>query len=74
MDGAVLTRDNAHAVMLCGAPAIAPISTPTIVCVCAFPKWVRDLPSGGRRLMQRAEGYVATIVAGQPVCGLGQQN
>jgi N-acyl-D-aspartate/D-glutamate deacylase len=24
-----------------------------------------DLPSGGRRLVQRAEGYVATIVAGQ---------
>jgi N-acyl-D-aspartate/D-glutamate deacylase len=24
-----------------------------------------DLPAGGRRLVQRAEGYVATIVAGQ---------
>jgi N-acyl-D-aspartate/D-glutamate deacylase len=23
-----------------------------------------DLPAGGRRLLQRAEGYVATIVAG----------
>lgn len=26
-----------------------------------------DLPSGGRRLVQRAEGYVATIVSGVPV-------
>jgi N-acyl-D-aspartate/D-glutamate deacylase len=24
-----------------------------------------DLPSGGRRLVQRARGYVATIVAGE---------
>lgn len=24
-----------------------------------------DLPSGGRRLVQRADGYVATLVAGQ---------
>ncbi len=29
------------------------------------PELVRDLPAGGRRLVQRAEGYVATIVAGQ---------
>ena len=26
-----------------------------------------DLPAGGRRLMQYAEGYVATIVAGDPI-------
>ncbi|MEL6956534.1 MAG: amidohydrolase family protein, partial [Pseudomonadota bacterium] len=26
-----------------------------------------DLPSGGRRLMQRASGYVATIVAGETI-------
>jgi N-acyl-D-aspartate/D-glutamate deacylase len=24
-----------------------------------------DLPTGGRRLIQRAQGYVATIVAGE---------
>jgi N-acyl-D-aspartate/D-glutamate deacylase len=24
-----------------------------------------DLPAGGRRLIQRADGYVATIVAGE---------
>ena len=29
------------------------------------PQVVYDLPAGGRRLIQRAEGYVATIVAGQ---------
>ena len=28
------------------------------------PTIVNDLPAGGRRLMQRAEGYVATIVSG----------
>ena len=31
------------------------------------PEVVYDLPSGGRRLMQRAAGYSATIVAGQLV-------
>ena len=29
------------------------------------PEVVHDLPAGGRRLVQRAEGYVATIVSGQ---------
>ena len=29
------------------------------------PEVAYDLPSGGRRLIQRADGYVATIVAGQ---------
>ncbi|MFO1415268.1 MAG: amidohydrolase family protein [Burkholderiales bacterium] len=31
----------------------------------ARPRIVRDLPAGGRRLAQRAEGYVATVVAGE---------
>ncbi len=31
------------------------------------PRMVRDLPAGGKRLMQRAEGYMATIVAGEAV-------
>ena len=26
---------------------------------------VFDLPAGGRRLIQRADGYVATLVAGE---------
>jgi N-acyl-D-aspartate/D-glutamate deacylase len=29
------------------------------------PEVVHDLPAGGRRLLQRAEGYVATVVAGE---------
>ena len=29
------------------------------------PSVAYDLPTGGRRLVQRAEGYTATIVAGQ---------
>lgn len=31
------------------------------------PEMVFDLPAGGRRLIQRADGYVATLVAGQPI-------
>ncbi|NUO54691.1 MAG: amidohydrolase family protein [Polyangiaceae bacterium] len=31
------------------------------------PRLVRDLPAGGRRLLQDAEGYRATIVAGETV-------
>ena len=31
------------------------------------PEFVSDLPAGGRRLVQRADGYVATIVNGVPV-------
>jgi N-acyl-D-aspartate/D-glutamate deacylase len=29
------------------------------------PEMVHDLPAGGRRLVQRAEGYGATVVAGE---------
>ena len=35
------------------------------------PVVARDLPAGGRRLDQTAEGYVATIVAGQPIAENG---
>jgi N-acyl-D-aspartate/D-glutamate deacylase len=31
------------------------------------PRIVHDLPAGGRRLMQTARGYVATIVSGEVV-------
>jgi N-acyl-D-aspartate/D-glutamate deacylase len=31
------------------------------------PQLVRDLPAGGKRFLQRAEGYVGTWVAGEPV-------
>jgi N-acyl-D-aspartate/D-glutamate deacylase len=31
------------------------------------PELVADLPAGGKRLLQRAEGYRATLVAGRPI-------
>jgi N-acyl-D-aspartate/D-glutamate deacylase len=36
------------------------------------PRIVYDLPAGGKRLMQEAEGYVATVVAGEVVAEHGQ--
>jgi N-acyl-D-aspartate/D-glutamate deacylase len=36
------------------------------------PEMVFDLPAGGRRLVQRAEGYVATLVAGQVTVDHGE--
>ncbi len=36
------------------------------------PHLVRDLPAGGRRLLQEAEGYRATVVAGQVVRDAGR--
>jgi N-acyl-D-aspartate/D-glutamate deacylase len=32
-----------------------------------LPRLVRDLPAGGKRFVQKAEGYVATWVAGEVV-------
>ena len=31
------------------------------------PEIVHDLPAGGRRLVQRVDGYDATLVAGTPI-------
>ena len=36
------------------------------------PEVVNDLPAGGKRLVQRAEGYEATLVAGIPVFERGE--
>lgn len=36
------------------------------------PRIVHDLPAGGKRLMQRAQGYVATVVAGEVTFGGGE--
>ena len=36
------------------------------------PEQVRDLPAGGTRLIQRAEGYVSTLVAGQAILYNGE--
>jgi N-acyl-D-aspartate/D-glutamate deacylase len=68
-----LTRDNANAIGLRDRGVIAAGRKADINVIdyarlrlCA-PEVVYDLPAGGRRLMQRAEGYVATILSGQPV-------
>ncbi len=37
-----------------------------------LPQLVHDLPAGGKRFLQKAEGYVATWVAGEPVQRGGQ--
>ena len=31
-----------------------------------------DLPAGGKRLLQKASGYLATLVSGQPVFEHGE--
>jgi N-acyl-D-aspartate/D-glutamate deacylase len=68
-----LTRDNAHAIGLHDRGVLAPGYRADINVIdynglrLRTPEVVYDLPSGGRRLMQRAEGYVATIAGGQPV-------
>jgi len=36
------------------------------------PEIVHDLPAGGKRLVQRVEGYEATLVAGTPVFERGE--
>ncbi len=36
------------------------------------PEIAHDLPAGGKRLLQRADGYVATLVAGTPVFEHGE--
>lgn len=37
------------------------------------PEMIYDLPAGGRRLVQRVEGYDMTIVSGQPIMERGQE-
>lgn len=39
---------------------------------CRRPEIVADLPAGGRRFLQKADGYLATIVAGQVTYENGQ--
>jgi N-acyl-D-amino-acid deacylase len=38
----------------------------------AVPRLVDDLPAGGRRLEQRAEGFLATVVNGQTTIEAGE--
>ncbi len=37
------------------------------------PELRHDLPAGGKRLVQRVDGYTATIVAGQPIFERGEE-
>ena len=37
-----------------------------------MPEIVRDLPQGGRRMVQKSHGYVATLVSGIPVIEQGE--
>jgi N-acyl-D-aspartate/D-glutamate deacylase len=39
---------------------------------CDAPYMAYDLPAGGKRLLQKARGYVATLVAGQPIYENGE--
>ena len=68
-----LTRDNARALGLNDRGVIAPgmkadlnVIDGTRLSLHA-PHVVYDLPAGGRRLMQRADGYVATVLSGEIV-------
>ena len=36
------------------------------------PQMVFDLPTGGKRLIQRARGYRQTLVAGETICESGE--
>ena len=65
------TRDTAEAVGLFDRGLVAPGYRADLNVIdydrlsLSAPEVVYDLPAGGRRLDQRARGYVATIVAGQ---------
>jgi N-acyl-D-aspartate/D-glutamate deacylase len=68
-----LSRDTARAVGLADRGVIAPgykadvnVIDPARLHLHA-PEVARDLPNGGRRLVQRAEGYSATVVSGRVV-------
>ena len=68
-----LTRDNARAIGLNDRGTIAPGGKADIHVIdydrlrLRRPEVIYDLPGGGRRLMQRSDGYLATIVSGVPV-------
>lgn len=69
----LLSRDTAHAVGLLDRGVIAPGGKADLNVIdldrlrLHAPEVAHDLPTGGRRLVQRAEGYAATIVSGAVV-------
>jgi N-acyl-D-aspartate/D-glutamate deacylase len=68
-----LTSDNANALGLRDRGVVAPGRKADLNVIdydrlrLCPPQVVYDLPAGGRRLMQRAEGFAHTILSGQPV-------
>jgi N-acyl-D-aspartate/D-glutamate deacylase len=68
-----LTRDNALALGLADRGLVAPGCKADLNVIdydrltLRAPEVVYDLPSGGRRIIQRTDGFTATLVAGQPI-------
>ena len=69
----MMTRRNARYLGLADRGTLAPgqradfnVIDPATLSV-GLPKLVRDLPAGGRRFLQKGDGYVGTWVAGQRV-------
>jgi N-acyl-D-aspartate/D-glutamate deacylase len=68
-----LTRDNASTIGLNDRGLLKPGLKADINVIdydrlrLRAPEVVYDLPSGGRRLIQKTDGYVATLVSGRPV-------
>jgi len=73
-----LTRDNAAAIGLNDRGLLKPGFKADINVIdydrlqLQAPRVVYDLPSGARRLIQKTDGYVATIVSGRPVYREGE--
>jgi N-acyl-D-aspartate/D-glutamate deacylase len=73
----MLTRRNARHLGLGDRGVIAPGLRADLNLIdparlaCGTPRLVRDLPAGGKRLLQVAEGYIATWVAGAAVAREG---
>ncbi len=74
----MLTRRNARYLGLADRGVIAPGMRADINVIdprrlgVGVPKLVRDLPAGGRRFLQKAQGYVGTWVNGQAVAREGE--
>ncbi|HEY8288394.1 MAG TPA: amidohydrolase family protein, partial [Acetobacteraceae bacterium] len=73
-----VTSDSANAIGLSDRGVVAPGYKADLNVIdydrlsLRVPEVVYDLPSGGRRLIQRADGYEATIVSGVPVYRNGE--
>ena len=73
------TRDTARAVGLEDRGVVAPGLRADLNVIdldgldARSPTMAHDLPAGGKRLIQRADGFVATVVAGQVTYAHGQE-